>query len=117
MDATLESVLTSSKKLIGIDEYDDTFDSDIIIFINSVFSALNQMGAGPTTGFFITDDKALWTEFSTDIILLGFVKSFVYLKVKLAFDPPQSSAVIESMKYMIAEQEWRITQAAEPTTV
>lgn len=104
----MESILTSVKKLLGITEEYEHFDSDIIMHINSVFMILTQLGVGPSEGFFITDKYATWDEFIPTGKSLESVKSYMYMKVKLLFDPPQSSAVMESMKNMISEFEWRL---------
>ena len=111
----MESILTSIKKLLGITEEYDQFDPDIIMHINSVFMILTQLGVGPTEGFSIEDDTAVWTDFIQDVKKLESVKTYIYLKVKLAFDPPLSSAVIESMNRLINELEWRLNVAAEST--
>ncbi len=110
----MESILTSIKKLLGITEEYTQFDTDIVIHINSVFMILNQLGVGPSDGFTITDSSANWSDFiSEDSKNFEAVKSYVYLKVKLLFDPPLSSAVMESMKQMINEYEWRLNVSAE----
>lgn len=109
----IESILTSIKKMLGIDESYTHFDADLIMHINSVFATLTQLGAGPEKGFSINDEDVKWSEFITDETILGFVKSYMHLKVKLLFDPPLSSAVIESMNKMISEFEWRITTEVE----
>lgn len=109
----MESILTSIKKLLGITEEYKHFDADIIMHINSVFLNLTQIGVGPQEGFFIEDDTVTWTDFIEDSVQLQAVKSYMYLKVKLLFDPPLSSAVIESSNKMIAEFEWRLRLAAE----
>ena len=111
----MESILTSIKKLLGITEEYDQFDPDIIMHINSVFMILTQLGVGPAEGFSIEDDTAVWTDFIQDVKKLESVKTYIYLKVKLAFDPPLSSAVIESMNRQINELEWRLNVAAEST--
>ena len=111
----MESILTSIKKLLGIAEDYEHFDQDIIMHINSVFMILTQLGVGPDEGFSIEDDTAVWTDFIQDIKKLESVKTYIYLKVKLAFDPPLSSAVIESMNRLINELEWRLNVAAEST--
>ena len=109
----MESILTSIKKLLGIDEEYEHFDSDIIMHINSVFMILNQLGVGPTEGFSIKDKTATWEDFVTDLTKVEAIKSYVYLKVKLLFDPPLSSSVMESINRTISELEWRINVAAE----
>ena len=104
----MESILTSVKKLLGITEEYEHFDSDIIMHINSVFMILTQLGVGPSEGFFIQDKYTNWDDFIPTGKSLESVKSYMYMKVKLLFDPPQSSAVMESMKNMISEFEWRL---------
>ena len=109
----MESILTSIKKLLGITEEYTHFDEDLVMHINSVFMILTQLGVGPSEGFVIEDDSAYWTDFIEDLSKLQAVKSYVYLKVKLLFDPPLSSAVIESTNRMISEYEWRLNVEAE----
>lgn len=110
-----ESILTSIKKLLGIDENYTHFDADIIMHINSVFSILTQMGVGPANGFSITGKDEKWEEFISDKKNeFSIVKSYVYQKVRLLFDPPLSSAAIESINRQISEFEWRLFIAADP---
>lgn len=109
----MESILTSIKKLLGITEGYTHFDTDIIMHINSVFLNLTQIGVGPEEGFFIEDDTATWADFIEDKTQLIAVKSYMFLKVRLLFDPPLSSSVIEANNRMIAEFEWRLRLAAE----
>lgn len=109
----MESILTSIKKLLGIEEEYKHFDADIIMHINSVFTVLTQIGVGPAEGFRIEDDLATWSEFLGDDIRLDSVKSYMHMKVKLLFDPPTSSAVMESMNRMISEFEWRLNVTAD----
>lgn len=109
----MESILTSIKKLLGIDSSYTHFDADIIIHINSVFSILNQLGIGPPEGFRITGASETWDSYLADEKILDDVKTFMYLKVQLAFDPPSISAVLESKTRLASELEWRITIAAE----
>ena len=110
----MESILTSIKKLLGISEEYEHFDKDLIMHINSVFLVLNQLGVGPSQPFFIYDKEDTWNDFFDGNINLELVKSYVYLKVKLLFDPPLSSAVIESTNRMISEFEWRLNVAVDP---
>lgn len=104
----IESILTSIKKLLGITEEDEHFDADIIIHINSAFATLYDLGVGPSTCFEIIDKESVWTDFTEGDKELNPVKSYVYMKVKLIFDPPLSSSVMEAMKQSIAETEWRL---------
>ena len=108
-----DSILTSIKKLLGITEEYEHFDQDIIIHINSVFMILNQLGVGPSNGFSITDKTAVWSDFLSDETGIESVKSYIYLKVRLLFDPPTTSAVMESMNRMISELEFRLNVSAE----
>ena len=103
-----ESILTSIKKLLGIAEDYINFDTDIIIHINSVFTTLNQVGVGPTKRFRITDKSETWEMFASDEDFLDSVKTYIYLKVKIVFDPPLNSSVMESYKQEIKELEWRL---------
>lgn len=110
-----ESILISIKKLLGIDKDYTHFDADLIMHINSVFSILTQMGVGPPDGFSITGIEKTWSDFiKNDTDRFSLVKSYVYLKVKLLFDPPLGSAVIESINRQISEFEWRLFVAADP---
>ena len=107
------SILTSIKKLIGPDINYGEYDIDLIIHINSALSIVTSLGIGPEEGFVITDDSAKWTDLLGDSKKLELVKSYVYMKTKLIFDPPQSSAVIASFEKLISEFEWRANVAAE----
>lgn len=107
------SILTSIKKMLGIAEDYTEFDEDIITHINSVFLNLTQLGVGPEEGFMIENDTAVWEDFIDDSIQLQAVKTYMYLKVKLLFDPPLSSSVTESFTRMIAELEWRLNVAVD----
>ena len=111
----MESIINSIKKLLGIAEDYDHFDSDIIMHINSVFATLTQLGVGPEDGFSIDDESAKWEDFLPEEKMLHSVKSYMFMKVKLMFDPPLSSAVIECTKEQIKELEWRLQIAAETT--
>jgi hypothetical protein len=104
----IDSILTSIKKLLGITEDYTNFDPDIIMHINTVFMTLNQLGVGPAEGFRIEDKNATWDEFVDNESYLEAVKSYMHLKVKMLFDPPLNSAVIEAMKQQINELEWRL---------
>lgn len=114
----MESILTSIKKMLGIDEEYTHFDADIIMHINSVLMILTQLGVGPAEGFVIEDDTSTWVDFipEANAAQLHAVKSYIYMKVKLIFDPPLSSAVIDSMNRQIAEFEWRLNVAVDPKT-
>lgn len=110
----MDSILTSIKKMLGITEEYEHFDQDIIMHINAVFMILNQLGVGPSEGFSIHDKHAIWSDFVSDMNKIEAVKSYMYLKVKLLFDPPLSSSVVESIKNQINELEWRLNIAVDP---
>lgn len=104
----MESILESIKKLLGIIQEDTIFDNDIIMHINSVFMILTQIGVGPSEGFSIKDESSTWEQFIVDGNKLQAIKSYMYLKVRLLFDPPLSSAVMSSIERQISELEWRL---------
>lgn len=112
----MESILISIKKLLGINADYEHFDSDLIIHINSVFMILNQLGVGPPEGFTITNSSSTWSDFVSDTTKIESIKTYIALKVRLVFDPPQSSAVLSSMERTISELEWRLNVAVDPST-
>ena len=115
MEST-ESILTSIKKLLGIEETYDQFDPDLIMDINAVFMILNQLGIGPADCFSISDKTSNWVDFlGTDLTKPPVVKPYISTKVRLMFDPPTSSAVIDEMNKLINEYEWRLTITVPPT--
>lgn len=109
----LTSILTSTKKNLGIDETYTAFDEDILMHINSVLSTLCQLGIGPVEGFEIVDDTAEWADFLFADKRINAVKTYVYLRVRLLFDPPQTSFHITSMQKQIEEIEWRLNVVRE----
>lgn len=104
----MDSILVSVKKMLGIAQDDTNFDSDIILYINSVLMILNQLSLGPETGFMITGADETWVQLLGDRKDVEGVKAYIYLKVKLMFDPPSTSFVLESIKQQITELEWRL---------
>ena len=104
----MDSVLLSVKKMIGVPKDYDVFDMDIIMHINTVFDALNQMGVGPEEGFSISDDSTEWSEFMTYGKNSEMVKSYMYLKVRMLFDPPSNSNLSNVIGEQIKEYEWRL---------
>ena len=112
------SILTSTKKLLGPTETDTSFDTDIIIHINTALFRLNQLGVGPSEGYAITSKDQAWTDFvGTTRKDLESIKTYVYLKVRLVFDPPQISYLVDAIKSQITELEWLINVQAEGGTV
>lgn len=109
----MDSILTSIKKMLGIREDYEHFDQDIIIHINSVFLVLNQLGVGPKEPYSITGPDETWADFFLDGSTINLVKSYVYLKVRLIFDPPTTGVLHEAMERQIQEFEWRLNVQAE----
>ena len=115
-----DSILTSVKKLLGIPAEVTHFDMDLVMHINSVFMILTQLGVGPSTGFAISDASATWADFipeSSNLsgpVNFAIVKSYMGQRVKLLFDPPLASAVMEATKQSVQELEWRLYVAADP---
>lgn len=110
----MESILTSIKKMLGITEEYEHFDTDLIMHINSVLMILTQLGVGSSDGFSIKGKEEAWTDFLPEGTQLELVKSYVYLKVKLLFDPPLGSAVVEVINRQICEFEWRLNVSVDP---
>ena len=108
-----QSILLSIKKLLNIDDDDVAFDTDIIILINSEFMTLQQLGIGPEEGFSINEGDTVWADFSTDTTLLETVKAFIYMRVRLIFDPPASSVVADQFNSKINELMFRLNVQAE----
>lgn len=107
------SVLKSIKKVLGLDPEYDVFDADIIMHINSILSNLTQIGVGPRTGVYIEDDSTTWGDLFGVDPRFNNIKSYVYLKVRLLFDPPQNSNITNAMNEQIKEFEWRINAERE----
>ncbi len=103
-----ESILDSIKKMLGIEPSCEDFDSSIISHINTAFMTLNQLGVGPEKGYRIKNNSNEWKEFINEDMQLDDVKDYIYLKVKMIFDPPINGSIIESYKQTIQELEWRL---------
>jgi hypothetical protein len=100
------SILKSTKKILAIDPNDDTFDLDIITFINSALSAIQQLGVNE--GFQIEDESAVWTDFCDTPEWLGLIRTIVYLRVRMLFDPPNTSYTQQALTNQIEQLEWRL---------
>lgn len=99
------SILDDTKKLLGLDAGYTAFDLDIIMHINTVFTGLNALGIGPTAGFMITDNTATWDAFVGTDLNLNSVKTYIFMRVRMIFDPPTIAAVIDAMKEEIQKLE------------
>lgn len=112
----MNSILNTIKKLLGLDAEQHDFDVDIIVFINSAFTRLTDLGVGPKEGFAIEDEYKEWTDFVQDTLKFNDLQTYIYLKVKMVFDPPTSSAVLAAYERTINELEWLINVRAESST-
>lgn len=111
-----DSILQSIKKLVGIDENYNAFDMDLIVAINSAFSILNQLGVGPKKMFFISGPDETWDNFFSENEQIELAKSYVYLRVRLLFDPPTTGVLHEAIERQIKEFEWRLMIQADPAS-
>jgi len=109
----MDSILTSIKKLLGIGEEYDDFDTEVILNINAALMTLNQLAVGPKEGFVITDKTQTWVDFIGDRKDLEAIKTYIYLKTRLTFDPPQMGYLVDAIKTQIAELEWRLNVQVE----
>jgi len=110
-----DSILTSIKQNLGLEDDYTAFDPDIVMYINSALSTLTQLGVGPVEGFSISDKTALWVTFMGSDPRLNAVKTYVTLRVRLLFDPPQSGYAVTMMQEQIKEHEWRLNVQMEHT--
>lgn len=113
----MESILITIKKSLGIEKDYDGFDTEIIMGINSAFTSLNQLGIGPSTGYKIVSIEDNWEDFLGDVLNLESVKTYVFLKTRLVFDPPSNSFLISAITNQITELEWRLKIQADPPIV
>ena len=107
MTEPADSILDTTKKLLGFESDYTAFDLDIITHINTVFFTLQQLGVGPSQGFSILDRESAWEEF-TGLDSINAVKSYMFMRVRLMFDPPSSSFHLESLNKQAQEMEWRL---------
>ena len=110
----MNSILTSIKKMLGIEEDYTHFDADLIMYINGVLMALTQIGVGPKEGFYISDKNQTWEDYLGVTKKLEAVKSYIYMKVRLSFDPPSSGFVLDSIERLSKEFEWRLSVNVDP---
>lgn len=111
-----QSILNSTKKILGLGPDDPSFDQDVLTYINSAFSNLHQLGIGPEEGFFIEDERTEWEDYGVDSLpILHQLKTCVYLRARMMFDPPQTSYLLQAMERQIVEAEWRLNEMREET--
>lgn len=111
-----DSILNSTKKVLGISADYDAFDIDILMHINSVFSTLNQIGIGPEFGYSIVDATPVWEDYLGGDLRINSVKTYVACKVRLIFDPPTTSFALDALKEIVREHEWRLSTQREYVT-
>lgn len=109
----MDSILTTIKKLVGVDASYEHFDSDIIMHINTAFMSLQQLGLGPESGYTISSKEEVWSDFLEGKNNYEGVKTYIYLKTRLVFDPPGNSFLIKAIQDQIQELEWRLRSEAE----
>lgn len=109
----MDSILLSVKKALGIDGEQTEFDPELIMHINTILSTLTQIGVGSPDGFSISGNDELWSDFVPDEPKWSQIRTYVYTKVRLIFDPPQSSAAVEAMNKVANELEWRLYVIAD----
>ena len=107
-----DSILLSIKKLLLIEGDYDAFDTDLVIHINSVFFALYQLGVGPDTPFSITGSDEQWSDFMNRQDIEA-VQSYMYLRVRLLFDPPSTATMYDAIDKQTKELEWRLNSAVD----
>lgn len=107
------SILNSVKKVLGLDVEYKAFDPDITMFINGVFDTLRQLGIGPDEGFAIEGSEETWDDYFAGSQRINAVKTYVYLRVRLLFDPPATSFAITAMEKQVLELEWRLNVQRE----
>lgn len=112
-DVVNESILITIKNMLMIPIDCNHFDPIVIVHINSIFSDLHQLGVGPSLGFVINDETACWNDYISDTKVLESVKSYIFLKIRLLFDPPTNATIVNAYKEQIKEYEWRLNVASE----
>ena len=110
-----DSILKSTKKLLGIHESDTAFDLDILIYINSAFSTLQELGVKNDRLIMVDDVSDLWSHLELSEAALPLVKVYIYLKVRMLFDAPSTSFAITAMEKILEEQEWRLREFHDDT--
>lgn len=103
----IDSILNSIKHMLGVSKEDTSFDSELVIYINGALTVMHQLGVGPQ-GYLITGDNNTWEELLEGRTDLELVKPAIYLRVRLIFDPPQNSFLVNAIKEQIKEYDWRI---------
>jgi hypothetical protein len=114
--ANPESILDSVKKVLGFESEYEAFDLDITMHINAAFGSLHQLGVGGDTGFVISDNTTLWSQYVSQLTFLGMVKAYIFMSVRIVFDPPENRFAIGAFQEQLKQLEWRINVAVESIT-
>lgn len=101
-------ILYTIKKMLGVSMDDGPFDTEIVVGINSALMVLNQLGIGPR-GFVVTGVEETWSDLLDDFTDLEAVKSYIYIRTRLAFDPPTNSFLVNALQEQMKEYEWRLS--------
>lgn len=109
-----KSILKTIRKKVGLTMEDDSFDEDLLVDINSCCSYLSQIGVTTFDHFVVDSVDQTWDDCIPDIAHLEDIKTFIWIRVKLAFDPPTNSFLVENLKEQLREAEWRINVAVDP---
>lgn len=109
----LLSILDSMKDALSVPLEDDGYDEELLMHINTIFFKISQLGVGPETPFVIEDNTSEWTDFISDVSTIAMVKSYMYLELRMLFDPPSNSSLASAMKEQIKEYEWRMNVAKD----
>jgi len=110
-----DSILNSTKSILGVDPTYSAFDIDIITHINAAFSVVNQLGVGPDVGFMVNDETAMWADLSLPMNQLNLLRSYIFLKTRMMFDPPASGFLLDATNKQIQEFEVRLSYLREAT--
>ena len=110
-----DKILSTIKTLVDVPQDYDVFDNKLLLYINSVFMTLDDLGVGPEGGFFVSSDEVKWSNFlnTVDYEYFSAVSTYVGLKVRMLFDPPQTGPLLDSMQKMIEQYEWRLNVRRE----
>lgn len=110
-----QSILTSTKKVLGVSADYTVWDEDILMYINTAFSILADLGLGPVDGFQVEDVDVTWDSYTVDISEQNLIRAYVLLKSRMLFDPPTTSYMITAMNDQIAQYEWRLNVMGDVT--
>jgi hypothetical protein len=113
----MESILITIRSMLDVDQDYDGFDTSIIAGINTAIFSLSQLGIGPDGGYSITGETETWSDLFDGVSNLDAVKSYIWLKTKMEFDPPTTSFLLESINRQLTQLEWRLMVEVDPDFV